>query len=229
MRGKDGKGIGRWNMDFFFGGKKNRVHERTGSYLDKMKETIEMFRKTMEKYFESGLSQEFREMIESAHLSESMADDIRREIELEMYQKSLIPESRGDILGLIEATDSVLNKAQSVLYQIETESLKIPGELKEDFLNLINNNIAAFEGAIEGFRTLFTSLNDVMDKVKEVDKRESASDRTEREMIRRVFSSGYDIGQKILLKDLIIEIGNISDMSEEVTDRLNIVAAKRMV
>ncbi len=215
-------------MDFFFG-KKNAVYEKTEKYLNRIRETIEMFRKTMENYFGNGISREFKEMIENTHLSESMADDLRREIELEMYQKSLIPESRGDILGLIEATDAVLNKAQSVLYQIETESLNIPQELKEDLLKLINNNIYAFEGAIEGFRTLFHSLKDVREKVKEVDKRESSSDRMERDLIRRVFSSGYEIGQKILLKDLIIEIGNISDKSEEVTDRLNIIAAKRMV
>jgi len=215
-------------MDFFFG-KKNAVYEKTEKYLNRIRETIEMFRKTMENYFGNGVSREFKEMIENTHLSESMADDLRREIELEMYQKSLIPESRGDILGLIEATDAVLNKAQSVLYQIETESLNIPPELKEDLLKLINNNIYAFEGAIEGFRTLFHSLKDVREKVKEVDKRESSSDRMERDLIRRVFSSDYEIGQKILLKDLVIEIGNISDKSEEVTDRLNIVAAKRMV
>ena len=215
-------------MDFFFG-KKNAVYEKTEKYLNRIRETIEMFRKTMENYFGNGISREFKEMIENTHLSESMADDLRREIELEMYQKSLIPESRGDILGLIEATDAVLNKAQSVLYQIETESLNIPPELKEDLLKLINNNIYAFEGAIEGFRTLFHSLKDVREKVKEVDKRESSSDRMERDLIRRVFSSDYEIGQKILLKDLVIEIGNISDKSEEVTDRLNIVAAKRMV
>jgi uncharacterized protein len=216
-------------MDFFFGGKKNRVYAMTEKYLDKILETVEMFKKTMEKYFDTGISREFKQMIEETHLSESMADDIRREIELEMYQKSLIPESRGDILGLIEATDSVLNKAQSVLYQIETESLNIPKELSDNFLELISDNVAAFKNVIEGFRILFHSLKDVREKVKEVDKRESSSDRMEREMIRRIFSSDCEIGQKILLKDLVIEIGNISDMSEEVTDRLNIVAAKRMV
>jgi uncharacterized protein len=216
-------------MDFFFGGKKNRVYAMTERYLDKIFETIEMFKKTMEKYFDAGISREFKQMIEETHLSESMADDIRREIELEMYQKSLIPESRGDILGLIEATDSVLNKAQSVLYQIETESLNIPKELNDSLLELINDNVAAFKNVIEGFRILFHSLKDVREKVKEVDKRESSSDRMERGIIRKIFSTDYDIGQKILLKDLVIEIGNISDMSEEVTDRLNIVAAKRMV
>jgi len=215
-------------MEIFFS-KRNRIYEIVERYLDKMLEAAEMFKKTMEKYFEVGLSREFKEMIEATHLSESMADDIRREIELEMYEKSLIPESRGDILGLLEVTDEVMSKAQSVLYQIETENLEIPQELKEDFIKLIHNNISAFEVAVDGFRILFHNLKAVREKVQEVDKRESSSDRIERDLIRKIFAANYDIGEKILLKDLVIEIGNISDISEEVTDRLNIVAAKRMV
>lgn len=215
-------------MEIFFS-KRNKIYEIVERYLDKMLEAAEMFKKTMEKYFETGLSREFIEMIETTHLSESMADDIRREIELEMYEKSLIPESRGDILGLLEVTDEVMNKAQSVLYQIETENLEIPQELKDDFIKLIHNNISAFEVAVDGFRILFHNLKAVREKVQEVDKRESSSDRMERDLIRKIFAANYDIGKKILLKDLVIEIGNISDTSEEVTDRLNIVAAKRMV
>jgi predicted phosphate transport protein (TIGR00153 family) len=215
-------------MEIFFS-KRNKVYEIVERYLDKMLEAAELFKKTMEKYFETGLSREFIEMIETTHLSESMADDIRREIELEMYEKSLIPESRGDILGLLEVTDEVMNKAQSVLYQIETENLEIPQELKDDFIKLIHNNISAFEVAVDGFRILFHNLKAVREKVQEVDKRESSSDRMERDLIRKIFAANYDIGKKILLKDLVIEIGNISDTSEEVTDRLNIVAAKRIV
>ena len=214
-------------MNILFG-KKNKVYEMIEKYLALVWESIEYFRKTIEIYFEKGLAREFKEMIESTHLSESLADDIRRDMELTLYEKSLIPESRGDILGLIEATDKVLNKAQSVLYQIETESLHIPDELKDDFLRLVNTNISAYESAIEGFKTLFTNINNVRDKVKEVDKKESSSDRMERDFIRKIFLSNYDIGQKILLKELVIEVGSISDMSEDVTDRLSIVAAKRM-
>ena len=214
-------------MNILFG-KKNKVYEMIEKYLATVWESIELFRKTIEIYFEKGLAREFIEMIESTHLSESLADDIRRDMELALYEKSLIPESRGDILGLIEATDKVLNKAQSVLYQIETESLHIPDELKDDFIRLVNTNISAYESAIEGFKTLFVNVNNVRDKVKEVDKKESSSDRMERDFIRKIFSSNYDIGQKILLKDLVIEVGSISDRSEDVTDRLSIVAAKRM-
>jgi len=214
-------------MNILFG-KKNKVYEMIEKYLATIEESIDFFGKTIEIYFEKGLAREFREMIESTHLAESLADDIRRDMELALYEKSLIPESRGDILGLIEATDKVLNKAQSVLYQIETESLQIPSELKDDFLQLVHTNISAYKSAIEGFKTLFVNINNVRDKVKEVDKKESSSDRMERDFIRKIFSSNYDIGQKILLKELVIEVGSISDRSEDVTDRLSIVAAKRM-
>jgi len=224
MMGYAWKGI---RMNILFG-KKNKVYEMIEKYLATVLESIEFFGKTIAIYFEKGLAREFKEMIESTHLSESLADDIRRDMELALYEKSLIPESRGDILGLIEATDKVLNKAQSVLYQIETESLHIPDELKDDFIRLVNTNISAYESAIEGFKTLFDNIDNVRDKVKEVDKKESSSDRMERDFIRKIFSSNYDIGQKILLKELVIEVGSISDRSEDVTDRLSIVAAKRM-
>ena len=214
-------------MNILFG-KKNKVYEMIEKYLATIVESIDFFGKTIEIYFEKGLAREFKEMIESTHLSESLADDIRRDMELALYEKSLIPESRGDILGLIEATDKVLNKAQSVLYQIETESLRIPDELKDDFMQLVHTNISAYKSAIEGFKTLFVDINNVQDKIKEVDKKESSSDRMERDFIRKIFASDYDIGQKILLKELIIEVGSISDRSEDVTDRLSIVAAKRM-
>ena len=38
-----------------------------------------------------------------------------------------------------------------------------------------------------------------------------------------------DTGEKILLKELIIEIGSISDRSEDTADRLNIMAVKRLI
>ncbi|MEK0368345.1 MAG: DUF47 family protein, partial [Nitrosopumilus sp.] len=45
----------------------------------------------------------------------------RREIEISLYEKALIPESRGDILGLLEAVDRIPNKAESVAFQMQTE------------------------------------------------------------------------------------------------------------
>lgn len=216
-------------MKFFNFGKKNSIYLMVERYLLQINESIQLFNRTVSVFSRQGISEEFLELINKTHLAESMADDIRREIELAFYEKSLIPESRGDILELLELTDRVFNKAQSVLYQIETQNMKIPAEFKEGFLQLIDTNISAYCGAIEGFKALFTDIKKVRDRVREVDVKESSSDRQERDLIRKIFAAGCGTGEKILLKELVIEIGHISDLSEEVTDFLNIMAVKRMI
>ncbi len=214
---------------FSFKRKKNSIYLMVERYLVQMGEAIRLFTNAVDIYFKNGISEGFIYLIEETHLAESKADDIRREIEISFYEKSLIPESRADILELIESTDRVFNKAQSVLYQIETQKMEIPTELHLDFLDLITVNITAYENAIEGFRTLFINIKKVREWTKQVDRKESISDRKERDIIRKIFARDCEIGQKILLKELAIEIGKISDLSEEVTDILNIVAVKRMV
>ena len=146
-----------------------------------------------------------------------------------LYEKALIPESRGDILGLLESTDKVLNKAQSVLYQIQSELLQLPEFLKEDFRKLVDINIGAFKDVTRAIRALFRDLREVRDITNEIDKRESASDHLERELIKKIFISELSVGEKILLKELVLETGNISDLSQAVGDRLNIITAKRMI
>ncbi len=215
-------------MDIF-SGKKHRLSQMVERYLKKTEECMKNFKKAVETYFEVGISKDFDEIIEKTHIAESLADDIRREIELNLYEKSLIPESRGDILGLLESADKVLNKAQSVLYQIQTESLRIPKFLQEDLSKLVDINIEAFKNVAKAIRTLFENLREIRDITNEIDKRESSSDRLEREIIKKIFSSDIGIGEKILLKELVIETGSISDLSENVGDRLNIIAAKRMI
>lgn len=208
---------------------RNNVSVMIEEYLSKMYACSELFKETVNLYFKEGLSDGFKDMVKKTHKSESEADDIRLKIETDLYQKSLIPEARGDMLGLIESVDMIFNKAQSVLYQIETQSLEIPMELKEDFLKLVEINTDSFEIVIEGVRTLFKNIRNVKLCVTEIDGKESASDRMERAIIRNIFGSGYDIGQKILLKELILEAGKISDLSEEAGHRLAIIAAKRVV
>lgn len=212
-----------------FSKKRDKLYRMVERYFLKIEEFIGNFKKTMDVYFERGLSREFDQCIEKTHISESCADDIRREIEFKLYEKSLIPESRGDILGLLENADRIPDKAQSVLYQIQTQFLKIPGALKEDFIKLIDINLDAFKDVLKTIRGLFENIKEVREIVGEIDKKESLSDRLEREIIRRIFSSEVGTAERILLKELVIEIGNISDLSQNVGDRINIIAIKKLV
>ncbi len=57
--------------------------------------------------------------------------------------------------------------------------------------------------------------------------KESESDRIERGLIKSVFDAPGDKADKVLLKEVVLEIGAISDRAENAADRVRIVAVKR--
>ena len=198
-------------------------------YLQKVAECMEVFQKALLIYMEKGDCQTFQQLVDQINQAESSADGLRREVEITLYEKALIPESRGDLLGIIESVDKIPNKAQSVVFQLDTEGLYIPDCFKEDFRNIVQINFQTFEDICQAVKAIFQNITEVRKFSNEISKKESRSDHIERELIRKVFQSRLSLGEKILLKDLIIELGNISDKAEDTADRLTIMAAKRLI
>lgn len=215
-------------MALFFS-KTNKFLEMIEEYLEKVTECMEQAQKTLFLYIEKGSCEEFDGLVAKTHMAESCSDDLRREIEISLYEKALMPESRGDILGLLETVDKIPNKAESVAFQIQIEAIRIPDEFKSELRKIININFGIFEDIKRAIRAVFKNIKEVRRITNEIDKKESSSDSMERDLIRKLFSSDIDIGEKILLKELIIEIGSISDKAEDTADRLNIMAVKRLI
>ena len=198
-------------------------------YLQKVSECMEVFQKALLIYMEKGDCQDFQQLVEKINQAESSADSLRRQLELTLYEKALIPESRGDLLGIMEAVDKIPNEAQSVVFLLDTEQLDIPDCFKDDFRQIVHINFETFEIVCRAVKAIFLSIKEVRKFSDEISIKESSSDLIERELIRKVFRSQISIGEKILLKELIIELGNISDKAEDTADRLSIMAAKRLI
>lgn len=211
--------------------KKNHVLvDMVEEYLQKSEECIDYFKKSFEYYIRNGLGAEFDGLINKTHMAESSCDDIRRKIEAAMYEKSLVPESREDILHLLEAIDKIPSKAESILYMIQCEYLKVPYAISGKLLQLVDINYYAYTELIKAVRQLFIDKRKLKNITDNIDKEESSSDHLEREIIRNIFSSdNIAPDQRILLKELVIEIGQISDESENSADTITIIAVKRIV
>ena len=87
---------------------KNSIEDMINRYFESCDACFQQFEKGMDIYFENGQSEAFEAATLKIHHAESSADDLRREIELTLYGKALLPESRGDILGLLESFDRLL-------------------------------------------------------------------------------------------------------------------------
>jgi hypothetical protein len=198
-------------------------------YFAKCDYCIELFAKAFEIYSKQGLGEEFTVAVNNTHEVESAADDLRRDIELTLYGKALLPESRGDLLGLLEAFDRLPNRVEAVLFTILCQETIIPAQLIMDYQDLVDLNLKAYDLVRKAVDALFHNPKITLHVTKEVDERESESDRIERSLICRIFKSDFDTGTKLLLKEIVLMIGSISDLAEKTADRIGIIAIKRQV
>ncbi len=211
----------------FFWRKERQVAQSIEEYLQETEGCLSSFREAMEVLLAEGLSERFEQLVERTHQLEHASDTKRRAIEAEMYDKALIPESRGDVLGMLEALDLVPNKCESALYQVWTQSMTIPGTFAEQFGRLVEANIHAYTELTRTMRALFGRIKLVVEGADRVAEMESESDELERELIKTIFDADMDTAEKILLKELVLEIGSISDRAENAADRLRNIAVKR--
>ncbi len=207
--------------------KEKKVQDALEDYLLETESCIKSFGEAFEVYFTQGLGKTFEQLLEKTHSHERNADDIRRKIEADMYDKALIPESRGDILGMLEAIDLVPNQCESVLYQLWTQNMDVPNNFTEQFKQLIKINIDSHGVLCQTMRDLFGKVKKVNVGANRVSEKESQSDIIERMLIKEIFNSDIDKADKILLKELVLEIGSISDRAENAADRLRNIAVKR--
>ncbi len=209
-----------------FIGKGKLVEDNIYKYLDTVVGAKRLFQKLMENSLKGGkkiVSKSSKEI----HSFESSADDIRKSIEHLLYGKVLLPEFRRDVLNLLELIDKMPNKCESIIFMIDLQNLKIPKILKGDVLKLVKVNAKSIDKVVEAVRTLINKPKELDPLLDALDSIESESDHIERDLIKKLFSSrSIDKADKILLKELILEIGSISDYGENIGDAITILNIK---
>ena len=209
--------------------KEKKVHRFMENYMNETLTCIETFQECLFALFEDSASEQAKELVKKVSEGESRADDLREKLEMKLYRKALMPEARGDILGLVEAVDRVPNWAEEVVYDIYLQRVKFPESLLDKFRQLTEMNVQCFRLLHTAIEALFTDLDAVFEKTKEVDKLESEIDTLEHELIQEVFDIEERLSYQNLLHRIVRSICDISDKSENVGDRLAIVAIKKMI
>ena len=95
-------------------------------FMEKLSESSLMFKTAIKMYLADGCTLNFEQKLQDVNKMESDADNLRRAIETKLYAQTLIPESRGDVLGLIENLDQLLNRFESSLWAFAIESPTFP-------------------------------------------------------------------------------------------------------
>lgn len=202
------------------------VQAQIDEFLDTISQASLVFRNGIKEYLDGEIGH-FESTIGEMTRMENRADELRHSIETQLYMHSLIPEIRGDVLGLLENMDTVINAEKKTLLQFSVEMPVIPAEFGKDYLTLADVSVSAAEELVTAVRAFFHDFNMVTNSLHKVYFHEKEADKISDRLKRRIFSSGLDLSHKIHLRYFALHVEDISDHAEDVADRLGISTIKR--
>ena len=210
-------------------GRTRALESEIDAFLDKLSESGLLFQHAVRIYLSEGCTPEFEEQLRPVNRMESEADQLRRTIEIQLYEQTLIPESRGDVLGLLENLDSVLNLFEGALWGFSIETPDIPEEFRGDFASLAEQVVHAVEAIVLASRAFFRNIDAVKDHMHKVMFYEKEADKVSTKLKRAIFASDLELAHKAHLRSFAEHLDNIADRSEDVADRLAIYTIKRTI
>ena len=195
-------------------------------FLDAISEGTIVFKQGV-KYYLADKKDPFLDQLTIIDKLESKADNLRRKIENELYTHSLIPEHRGDVLGLLETLDEVIDMAKETLSQFDVESPQILPELNEMYYELAEKAVDSCESMIKAARAFFKDIKAVKDHLHKVYFYEKEADKLADKLKRYIFSLDIHLSHKTHLRYFASHIDRIADRAEDVAQRLGIYTIKR--
>jgi predicted phosphate transport protein (TIGR00153 family) len=168
--------------------------------------------------------------------NERVADDLRTQIEKYLYSHTLIPENRGDVLGILEMTDEVIDQIKEIIVDMQIEKPFIPEFMFDGFRSLTVASANSVDEMTKAVRAFFYNVHDVDNYVHKVIYYEKEADDLAERMKNELYqqstvnsqqSTEITLAQKNHLKYFIRGVEKISDYAQDVADRLIIYTMKR--
>jgi hypothetical protein len=165
---------------------------------------------------------------------ENDADEVKKDIRLNMPKSLFMPVPREDLLELLLVQDKIANRTKDVSGVIMGRRMKIPAAIADQFIDYVDANIDAAKQARKSVRELdelFTAgfkgaeVNLVADLIEELDQMETRTDKQQTEIRAALFEieKTLDPIEAIFLYDVISLTGEIADMAERVGRRLELL------
>ncbi|TYB31476.1 MAG: DUF47 family protein [Candidatus Mcinerneyibacterium aminivorans] len=198
-------------------------------FLDNITKSALVFKEAIRDY-SKGEKKDLKKRIEQISDLERQTDEVRREIKFKLYREMLIPDARGDVLGLLETMDDLVDIAKEVVVQIDIEKPEIFPEIEDKFLKLADYSSKAIESTSKAGNAYFRNITEVNNYINKVKFYETEADDVETEIKKIIFDKkDCELSKKIHLRDIIVRVAFLSDEAEEVCERIAVYSIKRNI
>ena len=204
------------------------IEAQIDQFLDILSDSALLYYKGIEDYLQERFEQ-FEERMTQIRENERKADDLRVHIERYLYENTLIPENRGDVLAILENSDEVIDNIKDSILQFSIEMPFIPHEVDDLFLQTAKASVDAVDNLTMAVRSFFRDLAAVNNYIHKVYFFEREADQLGEKLRRVIFQLDIELANKSQLRWFAIHLEKISDYAQAVCDRLAIYTIKRQL
>ena len=210
-------------------GDTKKLEKEIDDFVDILSEVGLVFKSIIPTYLNYSANEKFEEMVERVKEMESKADKITKEVEHTLYEETLIPDSRSDVLRLLEHLDEVIGLYQGNCYHFSIQKPNFPKEFHQDLIELTDNVVNCVESLCLTVRSFFRDIQSVRDNAHKVTFYEKESDIKFSALARKIFDSELSLDKKMHLRYFVEKIDRICDQAEDIADEIQIYAIKRSI
>ncbi len=176
-------------------------------------------------------------IVKQINTRETEADKVKSEYRQNMPNTLLLPVDRKDLLSLLNEQDAIADGAEKIAQILESRDMLVPAAIQEGFDELLKSTVAICLQA----QTMIEELDElvhvgfsgkehtrVMEMIKAVRKEEHNIDGMLKQVNRKLFMAEKELDPVSVMfwYKIIEEVGDISDHSENMADRLLLFLSK---
>ena len=198
-------------------------------FLDKVSEASMVVEQTYLHYIDKGADQYLNEKMQQIFDIEARGDEIRRNVATVMYTQMLMPDTREDVLTLLDFLDNVLDDCTHLIAGLCISRPELPNEFKPAFRELTIEVVKASQYMVQAARAYFKEPYAVRDHVHKISFHETESTKIVLRMGKAIHDSVLPLEHKRFLVDVAVKIREIASHADDVGDRTAIFAIKRSI
>jgi uncharacterized protein Yka (UPF0111/DUF47 family) len=112
---------------------------------------------------------------------------------------------------------------------IQSQKIKIPDFIVPNLREFMRISLECCDLVIRQVDAYFNKTEDIKALVSTIDSHESRCDHMEREIVSKIFDAEMDPFEKMQLKELVGQMGEIADQADRVSRSVYIINIKRRV
>ncbi|WP_371372885.1 DUF47 domain-containing protein [Thalassotalea aquiviva] len=207
-----------------------KTDDKIHHYLDRVTKSQLIFNSLWDNFFQTGpRSKQSITTLYELTRNESEADYLRREIETLLFEKTLIPDARADVMELLELLDEIVNLHEAIGIHIKIEKPVFGDDTQEAMQELLKQVTNSVDNMVLCTRSFFSDLERVREYTKKTQYFESEADKACTALKMKIFDSDLSLEQKIQTRYFIDRIDDIANLAEDTVDKIFIYTLKRSI